>query len=105
MKIQLKELRRIIRESMVAIASKENPIMVWPKTGPSGDLMWIVKDGVRTAVINTATGEVHGNWLPENNEAFDAVVGALGEWYTLDRKSYDNENIDKIKKELESTST
>lgn len=93
--------QRLVHEAMVAYASKENPITVWPKTGPSGDLMWIIKDGVRTAVLNTSTGEIHGNWLPENNESFDAVVGALSEWYSTDRESYGSENIAKIKAEID----
>ena len=94
-------VQRLIHEAMIAVASKDNPITVWPKVGPSGDLMWIIKDGVHTAVLNTVTGEVHGSWIPENNEAFDAVVGALREWYSVDRESYGGENIEKVKDEAE----
>lgn len=100
MKIRLGELRSLIQEAMVTVASKDNPIEVWPKVGPSGGLMWIVKDGLRTAVLNTETGEVHGSWTPENSEAFDAVVGALAEWYSVDRESYDGENIKKVADEV-----
>lgn len=99
--MKLTEASKLVHEAMIAVASKDNPITVWPKVGPSGGLMWIIKDGVRTAVLNTETGEVHGNWIPENNEAFDAVVGALGEWYAVDRESYGGENITKVSNEVE----
>jgi len=82
------EIARLIHEAMIAVASKDSPITVWPKVGPSGDLMWIVKD--------TTTGDIHGNNI-EGNEAFNAVVGALKEWYAVDREAYGHENIKKIK--------
>jgi len=91
---------RLIHEAMIAVASKDNPITVWPKVGPSGGLMWIVKDALRTAVVDTETGVVHGNWAVESNEAFEAVVGALQEWYATDRESYGGENTAKVKEEL-----
>ena len=95
------EVARLIHEAMIAVASKDNPITVWPKIGPSGGLMWIVKDSIRTAVIDTATGEIHGNSSLENDEAFNAVVSALKEWYEVDRESYDGENIEKVKAEVD----
>jgi len=96
------EVTRLIHEAMIAVASKDNPIMVWPKVGPSGGLMWIVKDSIRTVVIDTETGELHGDSTTvENNEAFDAIVGALREWYSVDRESYGGENIEKVKAEVD----
>lgn len=93
---------RLIHEAMIAVASKDNPITVWPKVGPSGRLMWIVKDSIRTVVIDTETGIIHGNAdAAENSEAFDAIVGALREWYATDRESYGGENIVKIKDEVD----
>jgi hypothetical protein len=93
---------RLIHEAMLAVASKDNPITVWPKVGPSGRLMWIVKDSIRTVVIDTETGMIHGNANTiENSEAFDAIVGALREWYVMDRESYGGENIIKIKDEVD----
>lgn len=91
------KVAKLIHEAMIAVASKDNPIMVWPKVGPSGGLMWIVKDSLRTVVIDAETGETHGNLNLENDEAFNAVVGALGEWYKVDRESYGGENIEKVK--------
>ena len=49
------EIARLIHEAMIAVASKDSPITVWPKVGPSGDLMWIVKDSLSTVVIDTTT--------------------------------------------------
>ena len=103
MNIQLGVLRKLIHELMYDTPSKKNPIMVWPKVGPSGKLMWIVKDQLRTAVINTETGEVHGNMSPGNNESFDVIVGALREWYVVDKKEYNGENIVKVKDEISLT--
>jgi hypothetical protein len=91
---------RLIHEAMISVASKDNPISVWPKVGASGGLMWIVKDALKTAVIDTETGIINGNQVVESSEAFDAVVNALQEWYNVDRESYGGENIVKVKKEL-----
>jgi hypothetical protein len=45
---------------------------------------------------------IHGNANTiENSEAFDAIVGALREWYVMDRESYGGENIIKIKDEVD----
>jgi len=102
MKIRLSDLRRIIGETVAeTMVSKDSPLTVWPKVGPSGDLMWIVKDSVQTAVIDTSSGEVHGNFTG-GSDVFAAVVGALQEWYAVDRESYDGENIEKVKAELNS---
>lgn len=90
------KIARLIHEAMIAVASKDSPITVWPKVGPSGDLMWIVKDSLSTVVIDATTGDIHGNNI-EGNEAFNAVVGALKEWYAVDREAYGHENIRKIK--------
>ena len=61
--------------------------------------MWIIKDGLQTAVINTTTGEIHGSFAADGSEAFKVIVGALGEWYKVDREEYAGENITKVKDE------
>lgn len=86
-------------EVMNMVISKDNPIIVWPKVSSLGELMWIVKNDIHTAVLNADTGEIHGNWVPQHNEIFDAIIGALDEWYSTDRKSYDGMNILKVKQE------
>lgn len=75
-------------------------LFIIPKIDDFGHLIWVVKVPGMFAVIDSETGEIGGTYKKGVSHAFDAVVGALSEWYLVDKHDYSGENILKVKSEL-----
>ena len=77
------------------------PTLVLPVLGPDGALRWHVRNGDAVATIVVDTGEVYRNAAAaEAGEAFEAIVGALTEWYRTDAEEYYGLNAVKVRSEL-----
>ena len=74
------------------------PILVLPDVGPDGLLRWHVRGQEGTATVVADTGEVF-RATEQESQAFEAVVGALAEWYKTDRSEFYGLNIDKVRAE------
>jgi hypothetical protein len=80
------------------------PILVLPAVGPDGSLRWHVRSETEVATVVADTGEVfRSSPTDTDTEAFQAVVGALAEWYKADLAKFYSLNIDKVKTELVGT--
>jgi hypothetical protein len=71
---------------------------VTPMVTADGRLCWCVRGGGAVAMVDADTGEVAQRG--EAGEAFTALVGALREWYKLDRADYYGLNAMKVRAEL-----
>jgi hypothetical protein len=77
-------------------------VLLSASMGPDGNLRWHVRSTDEVATIDADTGYTHRAISSEGipSEVFQAVVGALSEWYKVDRRDFDGLNIAKVKREL-----
>lgn len=77
-------------------------LLITPSLGPDGLLRWHVRSDAEVATVEADTGRIYraiqADGIP--SEVFEAVVGALSEWYKVDRSDFDGLNIAKVKTEL-----
>jgi len=72
------------------------------KLNGEGQLIWIIKSNDYLVIYNCESGKISGNWKEGVFAPIDAVIGALIEWYEIDKVSYGGENIKKVKDSLHS---
>lgn len=75
------------------------PFLVLPVVGPDGVLRWHVCSGTENATVVADTGDVYYS-SDNQSEAFQALVGAIAEWYRTDLREYDGLNLVKVRSEL-----
>jgi len=76
---------------------------VTPKLNKDGQLIWIIQSNEYMVIYNCESGKISGNWKEGTFAPIDAIIGALTEWYEIDKVSYGGENIKKVKNSFYST--
>lgn len=77
------------------------PLVVLPSLGPDGSLRWHVRSEEAVATIDVDAGVVYRNEAARQaGEVFEAVVGALAEWYRTDFDKFYGLNAVKVRSEL-----
>jgi hypothetical protein len=98
MRVKLNQLRRLLREQ-TQVGPVER-VSVVPNLSNS-KLVWCISYGDAYGEVDAETGEMKNLMVSGDSEVFNAVMGALSEWCTVDAEVYSLENRDKVVGELD----